>query len=567
MANAGEMLRLKRLLYVGLGTALLLCLWMALPPRACACGAETTVRDPNAACASCHREIYERYKKTPMAHASGPAAEGFYAADFVHGASGVHYRLTEDAGKVWLSYEREALTRGAVGALKGRQELKYFVGSGRRGRTYLFEVQGYWFESPINWYAKKRVWDMAPGHLQDREAPLALPVDSGCLRCHASGVRSALADARNHYAGEPFAAGGIGCASCHGDGSAHVASSGKVRMLDIDGLEPVRRDSVCLSCHLEGQVSVERLGKRMEQFQPGDNLFDYAQFFVYRDEEGSGGRATSQWKALLTSACKRKSGDRMTCTTCHDPHGSPAPEQRVAFYRQKCLACHTGAKFAEKHHAENQDCTACHMARLSSSDIAHEQVTDHSIRKRASEERLPETASGELVSVGGLKTSDRELGLAYAQMAVRGDQAAGARAIELLRKAEKESAAAEGDAALHERLGFLEQVSGDANAAAKEYRLALAADAYDAVAAGDLGLIEARKHNVVEAIQLWKGVVAHDPTATATAMNLSIEECAAGDGGAALMTLDRALEFSPDDTAARDLAEQIRAGNRRCGSR
>lgn len=523
--------------------------------------------DPDAQCASCHQEIYERYKETPMARASGSAADGFLPADFVHSASGVHYQITEDGGRVWLSYEREAQTRGASDSLEGRQELKYFIGSGRRGRTYLFEQQGYWFETPINWYAKKKVWDMAPNFQGARTMPLTLPVDPGCLHCHASGAASALPDARNHYAGEPFAAGGITCEACHGDGSAHVASAGKVHMLNIDALEPVRRDSVCLNCHLEGQVGVDRLGKRIENFKPGDDLFDTTLFFVYRNEDGSGGRATSQWEALLRSACKRGSGDKLTCTTCHDPHGSPAPEARVAFYRQKCLACHNAAGFAERHHAENPDCTECHMARPPSNDIAHEQVTDHWIRKSVSEERLPVATSGTLMTVGGMTASDRDLGLAYAQMAARGDQAAGVRAMEVLQRAERQSAGARGDHELHAQLGFLEQIDGRTDEAAQEYRLALEADAYDGLAAGNLALIEARRHDVAEAIRLWRSVTEHDPTQAAAAMNLAVVECAEGEKDATLETLGRLLEFAPDDEGAREFGEEIRSGRRSCGAR
>ena len=557
---------MTRLLYLGPGVALLSGLWMVLlcVPLVDA-GRDAPASNPDEACASCHREIYERYKQTPMGRASGPAAEGFVAADFVEGVSGVHYRVTEDAGRVWLSYEREALTRGALGTLQGRQELKYFIGSGKRGRTYLFEQQGYWFEAPINWYAKKQVWDMTPHYLAAREMPLTLPVDPGCLHCHATGVNSALPDARNHFAGDPFAEGGIRCASCHGDGSAHVASGGKVRMLDIGGLEPVRRDSVCLNCHLEGQVGVDRLGKRIEKFEPGDDLFDYTLFFVYGNENGSGGRATSQWESLLKSACKRKSGDKLTCTTCHDPHGSPAPEERIAFYREKCLACHGGASFSEKHHPENLDCTSCHMARPPSNDIAHELVTDHWIRKRVSQEQQALATSGELVTVGGKQASDRELGLAYGQMAVRGDRAAATHALELLRRAERESSEAERDHELHTQLGLLEQIDGETEAAAKEYRLALAADGYDAVAAGNLALIEARRHNVSEAIRLWELVVERNPAELKAGMNLAVVECAVGERDAAVAMLARMLTFAPDDTAARDFAEQIRTGNRKCG--
>lgn len=498
-----------------------------------------------------------------MAHASGPAVDGFLAADFVHAVSGIHYRITEDAGRVWLSYER----RDASRPLEGRQELKYFLGSGLRGRTFLFERDGYWFEAPINWYAKRQMWDMTPHFLEAREMPLTLPVDPGCLHCHASGTASALPDARNHYAGEPFAVGGITCEACHGDARAHVASGGKVRTLNIDALEPVRRDSVCLNCHLEGQVGVNRLGKRIENFKPGDNLFDYTLFFVYRGEDGSGGRATSQWEALLRSACKRGAGAKLTCTTCHDPHGSPTPEKRVTFYRQKCLSCHNTAGFAEKHHAENPDCTVCHMARPPSNDIAHEQVTDHWIRKRVSAERLPVATSGELATVGGMEASDRELGLAYAQMAARGDRAAGVRAQELLQRAEQQSLEAGRDHELHAQLGFLAQIQGRSNEAAKEYRLALEADPYDALAAGDLALIEAERHDPTEAIRLWSSVAEHDPTQAAAAMNLAVVECAEGKREAALETLERLLEFSPDNTGARDLGGQIRSGRRSCGVR
>jgi predicted CXXCH cytochrome family protein len=549
------------------GPVFLLLLWIAVwSAPAAVFGRSGASPDPDAACAPCHRAIYERYEKTPMANASGPAVDGFLPADFVHAVSGVHYRIAEDAGRVWLSYEREALTRGAVGPLRGRQELKYFVGSGRRGRTFLFEQQGYWFESPVNWYAKKQVWDMAPAYQGAREMPLTLPVDPGCLHCHASGVTAALPDARNHYAQEPFTQGGIPCASCHGDPGAHVASGGKVHMMHIDALEPVRRDSVCLNCHLEGQVAVDRLGKRIENFKPGDDLFDTTVFFAYKDENGSGGRASSQWEALLKSACRRRSGDRLTCTSCHDPHGSPAPEQRVAFYRQKCLACHDGAGFAEKHHPENPDCTACHMARPPSNDVAHEQVTDHWIRRRVNEDRLPTATSGELKTIGRETASDRELGLAYAQMAARGDEAAEARALELLRKAEREEPTAK-DHELHAQLGFLEQVQGETDEAAREYRVALDADSYDALVGGNLALIEAKKHSPDEAIRLWRLVAEHDPTQTAAAMNLAVVECAVGEKAAAVGTLERMLEFAPDDAAAEQFLEEIRTGRRMCGAR
>jgi predicted CXXCH cytochrome family protein len=497
-----------------------------------------------------------------MANASGPAIKGLIPGDFRHAESGVHYQVFAQDGKAWLGYERS----GPARELAGRQELEYFIGSGKRGRTYLFQQRGYWFESPVNWYAKKRLWDMAPAYQGAREMPLTLRVDPGCLRCHASGAASSLPDARNHYAGAPFAFGGITCEACHGNGAAHAASRGKVRMLAIDALEPVKRDSVCLACHLEGQVAVTREGKKPEAFQPGDNLLDYTAYFVHRGETGSGGRATSQWEALLRSRCKQASGERMTCTTCHDPHSSPRPEERIAFYRQKCLQCHNQPRFAETHHAENPDCTACHMGRPPSNDIAHEQVTDHWIKRQASAEALPKATRGELITVGGEAASARDFGMAYAQLAARGDQEAGKRAIELLRKTEEAGGAA-GDHDLHGQLGYLEQLGGHAEAAAEEYRLALKADGYDELAAGDLALIEARQHRYGEAMALWREVFRQDPAELEAGMNLAIVECGAGQREAAERTLERILQFAPDDGRARNMLGEIRTGKQACRER
>jgi predicted CXXCH cytochrome family protein len=520
------------------------------------------MRDPNATCAPCHRDIYERYRTTPMAKASGPATEGFIFGEFVHAASHVHYRVSEDTSHVWLSYERDSTSPDKV--LKGRQELRYFIGSGKRGRTYLFEQSGYWFESPINWYAKKQLWDMAPNFLGTQEMPLTLQVDPGCLHCHASNVARSMPEARNLYAGDPFAHGGITCSACHGDGATHIVSNGRVRMLDIDALQPVRRDSVCLNCHLEGQAAVIRNGRDIENFSPGDDLFDYALYFVYRDENGSGGRATSQWEALLRSECKRKSGDRLTCTTCHDPHGSPAPEEKIAFYRQRCLQCHNTAGFAEKHHPENQDCTGCHMSRPPSNDIAHEQVTDHWIKRRVSNARLSKATTGELETVGGMIADDRDLGLAYAQMAGRGNQSAGERAMTLLRRAEHSENGARHDHELHAQLGFLQQMNGKPAAAIEEYQMTLEADPYDSLAAGDLALLRAGQHQYTEASRLWKAVFDRDPAQLGAGMNLAVMECALGERAAALATLDRLLEFAPDSEKAKSMARNISSGSHEC---
>jgi tetratricopeptide (TPR) repeat protein len=525
----------------------------------------------DAACAGCHRTIYEHYEATPMARASGAAMDGLMEGSFTHVASGVHYKIFERDGAGWLSYARPETA--PTGYLNGEAKLAYFIGSNTRGRTYLFERDGYWFETPVNWYAKKRVWDMAPNYLNAHEMPLTLPVDANCLHCHVSGVAEALPGARNHFAAEPFAHGGIGCASCHGDAAEHVRTKGKAPVVNPAKMDAARRDSVCLQCHLEGETAAYRLGHSLATYRPGESLFDSVAYFVHQREVGPEGRATSQYEALLESGCKRASGDKMTCTTCHDPHASETtqtPAERVAYYRVKCLSCHTGAKYRTTHHPEQQDCATCHMPRSASEDIAHEQVTDHRIqiadapvsRARLAAERA--SRGGALVAIGEEKTTDRELGLAYAQVAESGVRPSGQKALTLLQKAEALEAATAKDAELHTELGFLEQESGDVHAADREYRAALAEDPDDGTARGDVAVLFAETGDYATAVRLWKRVFDANPAQAAAGYNLALGECRLGQKGDAETTLKRLLSFAPDNQRARAMAAALAGGGQAC---
>ncbi|QNI30259.1 tetratricopeptide repeat protein [Alloacidobacterium dinghuense] len=520
--------------------------------------------DPDAACAKCHRKIYDSYKRTPMAQASGIAADGLIPGDFLHAASGVHYRLFLQDGRAWLSYQRPNATPERT--LDGKQELIYYLGSGKRGRTYLFQQEAFWFEIPVNWYAKKQVWDMAPHFLQAKEMPLTLPIDAGCLRCHASDVQTPLPGGRNHYAGSPFLHGGIGCAACHGDPSSHLAQNGKGPILNPNKLDAIRRDSACLQCHLEGESTIARSGHSLTSYRPGDNLFDHIIFFVHKDTTGPAGRATSQWEALLESKCKQQSGDKLTCTTCHDPHNTVEPEKRVSYYRAKCLTCHNDTAFIAKHHPENPDCASCHMPRQSTTDIAHEQVTDHRIQKPASLTPGAMTAtSKEIVTVDNLPVTAREYGLAYAQMALHGDPFAIHQAMRYLKEAEQSDVTQASDAELHTQLGFLAQRTGDNKLAATEYETALKADPHKSTAAGDLAILRIQAGDLANAIPLLQSAFLEDPEQLAAGYDLAVVQCNQGNAPAAIQALNRVLLFSPDDTRAHAFLLAIKSGAQPCG--
>jgi len=516
----------------------------------------------NETCARCHATIYGSYDQTAMSHASGPATENLIAGN-LRNRSGMDYRIYTDNGKVWLSFERPGDP-----LVRGKRELLYYIGQGRRGRTYLFSVDGFVFESPVNWYTDRHMWDMAPGYANASEAPMNLPVLSSCLDCHVSGIRPPIEGTENRYKMPLFAQSGVSCERCHGPGSAHVNGGAIVNPAK---LAPDRRDAICMQCHLEGNAAIERPGRHLYEYRPGDDLSDYVRYYVIADGPAGGLGANSQFEALAQSMCKKKSGDAMSCISCHDPHRSPSPEERTAFFRTKCLACH-GAAFGEKHHPSQPDCTKCHMPADPSTDIAHTEVTDHRIPRRPTTGPPLETAHANtlpsaprLVPFPPSVAADHDLrdkALAWETLAEGGNEAAAKAAEQFLRQALAESP---NDPALLSALGYIEQKHGHINDSRELYQRALARDPNLIDAATNLGVLEAKSGHMSEAVVLWEGAFQRGPGRSSVGMNLARAFCGAGQIDKARDFTLRVLEFNPDLNSAKHLLHELNETPPKCG--
>ena len=504
-------------------------------------------------CAKCHTQIYDSYKRTPMAHASGAAMDNFMPADFTHRKSGVHYRIYSDSGQAWLSFDRDGNN-----PIHGKRELLYYIGSGRRGLTYLFADDGFVFESPINWYGDRHVWDMTPSYQNAVEVPLNLPAHPGCLHCHVSGMRAPQDGTENRYETPLLTHSGVSCERCHGPAAAHIRGGAVVNPAK---LPPDRRDAICMQCHMEGRVSIERPGRHVYEFRPGDSLSDYVRYYVLADSSSSLG-AVSQVEALAQSGCKRAAGDSMSCTSCHDPHSSPSALQRVAYFREKCLACH-GEKFGAKHHPKQKDCTGCHMPALPSKDVAHTEVTDHRIP------RVPNTSSQllqdanaspdrlRLVPFPDSREAEddlRDLALAWESLANTGMEAARTEAEQMLRRSATQFP---NDARTLSALGYEEQTHDDTPGARALYQRAIASHLDLIEAATNLGVIEAQSGNFPLAAKLLQGAFDREPGRSSVGMTLARVFCLEGRSDDARAIVARVREFNPDMSAAKRLLEDL----------
>jgi predicted CXXCH cytochrome family protein len=520
----------------------------------------TSVRQYDSACGQCHKNIYERYMTTPMANASGLASDRFIPGTYSDPSSGVTYEVFERDGAVWLRYDRSS---GRI--LHGEQRLEYFMGSGSHALTYLYSINDYWFETPIAYYQEKHGYDLRPSLQGQKEMSLNLAQDFECMHCHVNGAQPEDRGTLNHYSAPPFLHGGIACEDCHGDAAAHVATKGKSALLDLAKLEPDRKVSVCVLCHLEGDASIPHRGRSLSNFKPGEDIADYVSYFV-RPGAANSRRGVSQVEGLYSSMCMRASGDKMSCMSCHDPHYTPTPQERTAFYRAKCLACHTDLQFAATHFPTEQDCTSCHMPKRQSPDLAHSIWTDHRILERP-DEAPPETPAkaAALVPMPGIvsKVTPRDVALAYYQLAAGGDESAAERAWPLLLDVVKSDP---GDSEALAALGFLAYVHGDQERAFTYFDSALSFDPDNLDVAVDYGALLVRHTQAERARDLWERVFENNRDVTELGMNLATLQCMLGQQKAAEDALRQVLIYDPDHRAARDELGELESGRRICSS-
>ena len=521
--------------------------------------AATPVRQADAVCGKCHQEIYRKYLDTPMANASGLAADRVFTGAFHHPQSGMDYLVSNQDGSLWLNYSRLADP-----GLQGSRKLDYFLGSGHLGITYLYSVNGYFLESPVAYYAGAKAFDMKPGLANLPAMPSALPMTRGCMRCHMSGVQREDPGTRNHFKGLPFLHGGVTCESCHGDATRHLSSSGRAAVVNPIKLDPERRDSVCISCHLEGDTRIEHAGRNVDDYKPGELIADYLSYFVYADDSMMS-RGVSEVEEFGLSKCKRVSGDRMSCMNCHDPHYSPPPEEQAAFYRQKCLACHTAPKYATTHFNRNPDCTTCHMPKGKVEKVPHIAWTDHRIRQNPGHaEPSGASSARELVPLFDEKASPRDLALAYYDLVLGGNASETDRAWTLLSSSRNSFP---NDLPVLNALGYLAQLRGNRSQAMDLYREVLKVDPIDLTATNNLAILLARSGQLKNAETLWKKTFDLNEDVDEAGMNLALVECMLGDKDTARQVLQRVLLYSPDQPMARRKLQMIQSGQETCAAR
>ena len=291
-----------------------------------------------------------------------------------------------------------------------------------------------------------------------------------------------------------------------------------------------------------GVARVARFRPPNDSYIPGRKLSDYSAIFVEKRTQTSEAiGVTSHFEKLAASKCAISSGDKFTCTTCHDPHSEPS--NAAAHFNPKCQSCHQQKPCQQ---TADLDCIKCHMPKAAGRGVDHSSYTDHSIRvSTTSEVPAPEGLVG--LFPNGANSRDR--GLALATLS-RFESAQA-----LLEAAVQTNPI---DIAALVQLAQIYDRQGRESAAQPLYEAILKLDPNHPTAATNLAVIRVKGGRSNEAIQLWRTALKSNPAQTGVRMNVAQALFRQGKRKEAATEIETALRYDPDQPAARRLLQQLR---------
>jgi predicted CXXCH cytochrome family protein len=318
-------------------------------------------------CQKCHAQIYEHWRKTPMANVVRDPRQSpdIIIPDL---ATNTVSRFTKD---------QVALVYGSV------WKQRYFT---RIGDDY--------FPEPAQWDVTHRVWRpyfVAKG--TDWWEPLyppdnmQRPTGPTCDGCHSVDYNIKTKQVEWN----------VGCEKCHGPGSDHVAHPTRGNIFNPVRMDYVQANDSCIQCHSQGRPLTNPIdGKYYDWpvgYRIGLNLRDFWQLEEHtlgettftHHPDGTARKNRMQGNDFVQSVMYRRG---ITCFSCHEVHGTDNYAQLRKPADKLCLDCHgplylngphTGTLEEHTHHEKDSpgsSCIACHMPKIETT-IADVKVRAH----------------------------------------------------------------------------------------------------------------------------------------------------------------------------------------------
>lgn len=224
---------------------------------------------------------------------------------------------------------------------------------------------------------------LTPARAAQQDDPATAAPQSGyvgsetCLGCHSDQTVDGTVHGNARIPGSPAAL--QGCETCHGPGEQHVEDDEKGHILKFAQMEPRDVSDTCVTCHNRSEHALWETSAHNAR-----NLGCTTCHSVHHPVSGRGQLVKANqmevcgtchkpqvMKQLRSSHMPVREG-KMTCTTCHNPHGSTNVRMlRVGNYiNESCVSCHAEKRgpFLWEHAAGRESCSTCHDPHGSNND-------------------------------------------------------------------------------------------------------------------------------------------------------------------------------------------------------
>jgi predicted CXXCH cytochrome family protein len=324
------------------------------------------------ACEKCHGQIYDTWKKTPMANIVRDPQE--------HPDAIIPDLTTNTVAK--FTKEQVAFVYGSI------WKQRYFT-----------KVGDDYFPLPAQWEIANHKWSkyLVPngGDWWAQFYPpdnMKRPTGPTCDGCH-----SVNYDIHTKRVSE----WNVGCERCHGPGSAHVAHPSRSNILNPSHMNYVAASDTCIQCHSQGQPLTNpiegkyydwpvgyHVGLKLQDFwKLEDRKLGETNFYYFAD--GTAHKNRMQGNDFVQSVMYRRG---ITCFDCHNVHGTDNYAQLRKPAEKLCLDCHgplspngprTATLEEHTHHKAGtpaSQCVTCHMPKIETEGVPGTFVRAHTFR-------------------------------------------------------------------------------------------------------------------------------------------------------------------------------------------
>jgi DmsE family decaheme c-type cytochrome len=195
-----------------------------------------------------------------------------------------------------------------------------------------------------------------------------------CVKCHDAEDLPDMSRSAHAAAADPRTPG---CVTCHGPSPTHVNKPSGVKdrpspdrvFSRNGGSSAAERNTACLGCH-------DRDARRMQWGGSQHDAADVACSTCHKVHANHDDVLAKQTQVQVCFACHKEQRaqmqrashhpvpeGRMTCSDCHNPHGSAGPKlAKRDTTNDTCYTCHAEKRgpFVHQHEPVVEDCANCH---------------------------------------------------------------------------------------------------------------------------------------------------------------------------------------------------------------